>query len=675
MALGRLRSGDSHEILEKLGTFAYQFRSAIETSISVKGNLGDGIATVYHSYRADIDGLRAMAVVPVILFHAGFPAFGGGFVGVDVFFVISGYLITTILLNEMRSGTFSFANFYERRVRRILPALIVVMTVSVVLAWNLMVPSKLEDFSQGLIAVSLFASNMLFDKEDDYFGGPADQNPLLHTWSLAVEEQFYIAFPILLVAFWSLELRRLGLLVAGLAFFSFLLCEIGWRWFPVTNFFLTPTRAWELLLGSLIAFASIKHPLWQRTSHNLCEVLAAIGLLLILFSIFVFDDSTPFPSFYTLIPTIGAALVIAFGSEYTVAAKILSFRPLVGIGLISYSAYLWHQPIFAFARIDGRIDLNVGILLLLAGTTLILAYLTWRFVEQPFRNRSGIGWRPVVGITTSMTALLITFGILGDRNNGFYSRFGDFDWENAQYGGHTAKWISSHVSPKFILYGDSHALQYTTALDDLFKKQGYNYNVLAHAACLSLPEITNVYKGKVHDSCLRMLDRLIDQAEVTGAAVVLSQSWTKQLADRQGRDLGLEAESDDEFKVLAENLSKLVERLPAPQKLIIIGAVPKTGLKRGYIACAIHGSQEECAKSLPITQGASFGLRRFLEALSDKNDRILFIDPYLPLCDEVSCKMVEGDNLIYSDHGHLSVYGANKVLAFWRQEIMKFLNL
>ena len=205
-------------------------------------------------YRQEIDGLRAVAVIPVVLFHAGFEIFGGGYVGVDVFFVISGYLITASSSDELEQGEFSIVRFYERRARRILPALFFVMLVCIPFAWIWMTPSQIEDFGRGLVAVSLFASNILFWSKIDYFAPAAEENPLLHTWSLAVEEQYYMFFPLFLLLAWRFGRNRVFYMIAAIAAVSLLLSEWAWRHTPVANFYLAPTRAWELLAGSLCAF-------------------------------------------------------------------------------------------------------------------------------------------------------------------------------------------------------------------------------------------------------------------------------------------------------------------------------------------------------------------------------------------------------------------------------------
>jgi len=332
-------------------------------------------------YRAEIDGLRALAVVPVILFHAGFELFSGGFVGVDVFFVISGYLITTILIEDIENKRLSIINFYERRARRILPALFFVMLVCIPFAWLWMLPSQMKDFSQSFVAISLFASNILFWRERGYFSAASEEIPFLHTWSLAVEEQYYVMFPIFLILVWRFGRNKVFWLIVVMLIMSLILSEFGWRIRPTANFYLAPTRAWELFAGSLAAFIVQNNGVQKNNS------LAFLGLAAIFFSIFVYDESTPFPSVYAIIPVSGVILLVLYAEKETLVASLLSNKVIVKIGLISYSAYLWHQPLFAFARIKVVNEPSHLIMSILAFSSFPLAYLSWKFIETPFRDK------------------------------------------------------------------------------------------------------------------------------------------------------------------------------------------------------------------------------------------------------------------------------------------------
>ena len=365
-------------------------------------------------YRAEIDGLRAIAVIPVILFHAGLSIFSGGFVGVDVFFVISGYLITAIILEDIEKDRFSIVNFYERRARRILPALLFVMLVCIPFAWLWMLPSQIKNLSQSFLAVSLFSSNVLFWLESSYFAAASENKPLLHTWSLAVEEQYYLVFPLFLSLAWRYGRNKVFWSITFIAALSLLLSEWGWRNRPTANFYLAPTRAWELLAGSIAALIVQKH---GTRSSNLFSL---IGLLAIVFAILFFNKSTPFPSLYTLVPVIGTVFVILYAKKGTWAATLLSTKVFVGIGLISYSAYLWHQPLFAFARIR-LLDPSQAIFIALSLVSLCLAVFSWKYVEQPLRSKKTQNSSQIVVFTVSATMLLLFsgIGVMGHLTDGF----------------------------------------------------------------------------------------------------------------------------------------------------------------------------------------------------------------------------------------------------------------
>lgn len=339
-------------------------------------------------YRPEIDGLRALAVLPVIFFHAGFDFFRGGFVGVDIFFVISGYLITTIIISELAEGKFSIINFYERRARRILPALFFVMLVCLPFFWFWLSPLYLKDFGQSLIAVSTFSSNILFWSESGYFETASELKPLLHTWSLALEEQYYIIFPIFLMIVWCLGIKWILILLTLIFILSLGISEWGVLYHPNAAFYSLPTRGWELLVGVFAAFY-LKYNDYLK-SNSLNQLISLIGCGMIIYAIVVFDSKTPFPGLNALVPTIGTGLLILSAVPNTLAHKLFSLKPIVGIGLISYSAYLWHQPILAFTNYGILGEVSNLLTLSICASSFILAWFSWRYVEKPFRDNSKV---------------------------------------------------------------------------------------------------------------------------------------------------------------------------------------------------------------------------------------------------------------------------------------------
>lgn len=483
-------------------------------------------------YRREIDGLRAVAVVPVILFHAGFTVFSGGYVGVDVFFVISGYLITAILIAEREAGAYSLWRFYERRARRILPALFLVLAFCIPFAWLGMPPYIFEDFARSIAFAALFVSNVHFWENVGYFALDAELQPLLHTWSLAVEEQFYLLFPLILMMLGRFRRQRFTIIFGVLLVLSLALSEWGWRTYPEENFFFTFSRFWELLAGSICA-------VWLRERDFYPnEILAALGLGFIVFSIVFFDDLLPFPSLYTLLPVLGTMFIILFAAPQTAIAKLLSVGPLVGIGLISYSAYLWHQPLFAFARLWSAQEPGHVLMAGLAGLSLVLAYFTWRFVEQPFRRKPIpllSGRSALFGASLAGISVFVGFGFWGYVSDGFKGRIeramtADFkdviasfeersDYSNCVPGSDGATrgarlcvmYQPDDPQQVFGVIGDSHAFSLIAGLEPVAEQ--HNATILAAAvpACPPLIGVDTV--NPFHDSgfCKQAVQAQIDE--------------------------------------------------------------------------------------------------------------------------------------------------------------------
>jgi len=381
-------------------------------------------------YRAEIDGLRAIAVVAVILFHAGVTPFQGGFVGVDIFFVISGYLITLTILTDMQRGQFALLAFYERRARRILPALFLVMLVCVSLAWVWLQPADMQSFAHSLIATPYFVSNILYWSEAGYWDTASELKPLLHTWTLAIEAQFYVTFPLLLLLMWRWWRRWLLHLTILLGVLSFMVAQWGAYTFPAANFYLLPSRLWELALGAVIGMALLnrKSPSYPRFSYTntnailVRELSGLLGLSLIVISLLTLNGTIPFPSVFALLPTAGTGLILTFSSAQTLVGRFLSNPLLVNIGLLSYGAYLWHHPLFAFARHRSLTQPAPQLVWLLAIASFGLAYLTRQYVEQPFRDRRAVNHKTFFLFWLIGSLVFIEIGVLGHLTGGFSDR-------------------------------------------------------------------------------------------------------------------------------------------------------------------------------------------------------------------------------------------------------------
>ena len=394
------------------------------------------------AYRPEIDGLRAIAVLSVIFYHAEFIFFGknffqGGFIGVDFFFVISGYLITSLILKELNlTGNFSFKNFYERRARRILPVLIFVMLVSIPFAWKYLLPSSMVDYAKSLLYSLGFTSNFYFyNVQLNYFDLETQFRPFLHTWSLSVEEQFYVLFPIFLLFIYrffnkSILMIFIVLIILNLFFIQFLgnfnftsphinekLSFEAPSYF--SSFFLTTSRIWEVLAGSVLSYMEVKKG-YRSKKTSLNELFSFIGLILILHSIIFFNDTMFHPSFYTISPIIGISLLIWFLNKDSILTKILSSKPFVGIGLISYSLYLWHYPIFTFQKYEYfSNDNNLYFLIFI----FIVSTLSYYFIEKPFRNKNVINLNSFISVLAIILVMIISLNLSIIFKDGYKKRF------------------------------------------------------------------------------------------------------------------------------------------------------------------------------------------------------------------------------------------------------------
>lgn len=367
-------------------------------------------------YRPEIDGLRAIAVLPVVFFHAGVPAFSGGFVGVDVFFVISGYLISGIIIEQRAQGEFSLARFYERRARRLLPSLLTVIIATCVAAAFIVAPFRLAEIAKSSIAALTFTANIYFWAATDYFATAAKLQPLIHTWTLGIEEQFYILFPLLVIALAGGSRLKLPLVVAVLAVLSLLYSQALTRWDKASAYYLLQSRGWELLAGVLVTLARSRLPpvpgSWTPTA------MRVVGLLLIALAVTTYHEAMRLPGLAMLVPVVGAALVLYAPDRGEPVASAMAWRPLVAVGLISYALYLWHQPVLALARLATTDDLSPTLAGALVAACFPLAWATWRFIEQPARDRRRMPLRPFLAAIGSASAATLAFAVLVAGTNG-----------------------------------------------------------------------------------------------------------------------------------------------------------------------------------------------------------------------------------------------------------------
>jgi peptidoglycan/LPS O-acetylase OafA/YrhL len=453
------------------------------------------------TYRPEIDGLRAIAVVAVILYHSqitifSYQPFKGGFIGVDIFFVISGYLITSIILKELiATGSFSLKNFYERRIRRILPVLLLVMVISLPFAWIYLLPDSFINFSKSILYSLALISNFYFHYSGLQYGTETGLlKPFLHTWSLAVEEQYYILFPIILLIIFKYFKRYLiHALILGFVI-SLELADWGSN-NPYFSFYLLPTRGWELLAGSILAYFEVT--LGRRGNYRTLNlILPSVGFFLIGYSILFFHDKMFHPLFYTLSPIIGVCLIIWFSCKDEPICKILSSRLFVGIGLISYSLYIWHYPIFAFARITGFLS-SFFTQILLGAIILILSITTYYLVEVPTRNKKN--YKVLIFLIYTFV-FLILFNLYIILNQGLVSRvpnilknelnlrghLKDSQNENCQNNKNGCA-FNTQSNKKIFIVGDSHMATLAFGLKDQTIAKGYQFITSIFSGCLYFP--------------------------------------------------------------------------------------------------------------------------------------------------------------------------------------------
>ncbi|MEM7501128.1 MAG: acyltransferase family protein [Pseudomonadota bacterium] len=632
-------------------------------------------------YRAEIDGLRALAVLPVILFHAGFDSFSGGFVGVDVFFVVSGYLITTIIVSELAAERFSIANFYERRARRILPALFFVMLVCLPFSWFWLTASDLDHFGQSLVAVATFSSNFLFWSESGYFDTAAELKPLLHTWSLAVEEQYYILFPIFLALVWRWGPKPI---VAILALVFVVSLGVA-HWSTTTEvdprlrsgaFFLLPARGWELLIGVFASLALMYGSHLKSLKVN--QALSLTGIGMIVYAVVAFDKNTPFPSLYALIPSVGTVLVILCAVPNTVVHRLLSTAPLVGIGLVSYSAYLWHQPVLAFARHKILGEPSNLLLILLCAASIAMAYVSWRWVEQPFRDRQRTSRSVVVGFSAAGIAFFGTLGLFVYVQNGFAV-------PEVQTARNTAP---VNVDGKVMLIGDSHANHLRHGLSEYFGEQ---LVLKVSPGCIPLLDIDRYdYRFKKGVCAQRMTAALNEFMNDDGFEVlILSHMGPVYLDDTTFRGKHPErliqsgvvdvknANTTDRWTIFEEKLLETLGRLSELEnkQVVYFIDIPELGIEGGDCSWRIDrhvagitfrvrddaSVMEFCRISRSEFDDRVGRYHRLLADVSEQFPRITFVNPTPLFCDEQFCYGIRDERNLYRDVDHLSPHGSEIV--------------
>ena len=668
-------------------------------------------------YKPYIDGLRALAVLPVIFFHADFEFFNGGFVGVDIFFVISGYLITNIIIQDLYKKKFCLKKFYLRRARRILPALYFVTFISLLISTLIMTREQLNFFSIQAISVVLFISNFFFWKNTGYFDPNSEIQPLLHTWSLGVEEQFYIFFPIFLIIVWSFLKKKLVFLLIIISLFSLLLSQIGGNFkiqnisseFPFlnlpfdffwqagsANFYLPFGRIWELLFGSLISIFLSRTKILDKKNNNYFSLL---GIFLIIVSIITFSENVQYPSIFTILPVLGSALLIIYSTQSTLSYKILSYKPLVFLGLISFSLYLWHQPLLAFNRIFFGVELNFIHKLSLIIVTFVFSLFSWKFIEKPFRDKRVIDDKNIILILFFKSLIILTLSLLiySSKINSikeplpqnilksFESEKPDncFDLKYSHL--ENKKWFCEIGSPSsnysFAVIGDSHALSLKPAFNNAglsIKKKGI---FTGFSGCPGLLGINSIRPDQNIKDCKLLnekfynfiIDNQIKQVFLVskwGYYTVGNLAKTNfNLISKDGHFFSNKKISKSSFTYGIQKTLKKYENYEV--EVVFVHQVPEQIYDPIYVYQKSFDSKKKEVRDDKLLS-FSISYNKYIEHQKFIRDSITNIKEEFNIlkeidfdeifCNKLKCSVGSENESYYSDKNHLSINGAMKTV-------------
>lgn len=632
--------------------------------------MSQGATAEHLTYRPDIDGLRAFAVMSVVVFHA-FPSWlPGGFVGVDVFFVISGFLISSIMFKALHAQQFSFIDFYTRRVNRIFPALIVVLVATFGFAWGTLFNDELDQLGKHLLRAAAFLSNFILWHESGYFDNAAETKPLLHLWSLAIEEQFYIVWPVLVWGLWRWKAWRCHV-IGFLA-----LASLGWNLYQsqhdLTHDFYSPlTRFWELLSGALLAYVAFAkrttglnvHVMWGRTAN----LRATMGAALLLCAVLLIDGSRQFPGAWALLPVMGAVLFISAGEHAWVNRAVFSLPIVVWLGTISYPLYLWHWPIFSFARIVVGETPDVWIRSILLLASVLLAWLTYKFIEKPIR----FTWRSRYK-TWALVGGMLCVGVVGyltHKADGYPERAVIKKLQVVHEGdiGHD-------------VFHEYHRLNFATCADPVLKKDAGHWKGVvrcfqsrpegpvtllllgdSHAEHLflgiaeQLPEVNVGFYGKgalpflIKDDFKLIFEHVLNNSEIR--QVVISAMWASRMGEvPQG-------------KTLATELSLVVQALQASgKKVYLTDDLPKFDFDPQR--CKLQRPLMQSTKCDAPVSAYHVQRKQFMGELNEvlvRHPEVGWIDLSSFMCSEATCSMAPRGQLLYRDNNHLNILGSQYV--------------
>lgn len=677
------------------------------------------------NYRADIDGLRAIAVLAVVFFHA-FPNWiKGGFIGVDIFFVISGFLISTIIFSSLERNSFSFVEFYSRRIRRIYPALLLVLIACFAFGWFVLLADEYKQLGKHMAGGAAFVANYVLWNESGYFDNIAETKPLLHLWSLGIEEQFYIVWPILLWLAWKNNFNRLTILFTITAISFYL--NINIRHTDATAMFYSPqTRFWELLIGSVLAYFTLHK--WHSFSQvkNFIDVLlgriiyenapesngktlrnsqSILGALFITVGFLIVTKERAFPGWWAILPTIGAALIISGGSQAWINRTILSNRILVWFGLISFPLYLWHWPLLSFARIIEAETPSKTIRILAILLAVFLAWLTYQFIEKPLRfgkygrlktillfllmivvgligydcfSQDGLKFRPVAKNLAQKSLDLNPYKIAACYDE----KYSKLKWP--YYTDGFCNQSNDNKKIDYVLWGDSHAEHLLPGLKKIDTSS--NYMLVGRSSCPPIIEV-KLWRGRYFDSSCKMVNvkSLEYITKISDAPVVILSSLGSFYFERQGfaaehKEFNFNEEYEYASKNQLPNRKEIFESglqgsvnaiLAAGKKVVLVKDVPEFPVPpKSCLDRPFKINKKNCDSSLAAYEARTKGYDKILSKIKESSSNVYIFDAAALFCDDKLCKSSDEQHIYFRDGHHLTTAGSDKVA----KALMAFLN-
>jgi peptidoglycan/LPS O-acetylase OafA/YrhL len=651
-------------------------------SSSVKSTgLAAEVALSHPKYRPDIDGLRAVAVLSVVIFHAFPNSLKSGFVGVDIFFVISGYLISSIIFENIDRDSFSFGQFYGRRIKRIFPALTLVLLSCLVFGWFGLLGDEFKQLGKHMAAGAGFVSNFFLWQESGYFNNAAETKPLLHLWSLAIEEQFYIVWPLIVWLTWKRKWLFLSVFIGlGVASFAYNVYLV--RLDPTATFFSPATRIWELLAGVLLAYMKVRPTAWQPSQRQL-HVASTLGVALLAFGLYRIDKGRPYPGTWALLPILGSFCLIFAGPTAWFNRLVLSNRLLVWVGLISFPLYLWHWPILSFMRIVESEAPSLGYRVLAVGISVLLAWMTYYFVEKSIRA-NGKSTLKIAVLTTCIAALGLT-GFVIFRNNGVTTRAsaqinGVNTWDNLTFatpckfitnGPNHDDWCNignaSSKSPTTLLIGDSVGNNFAPMLQRYSEQTGdsaFVFRQYGRGLCHGFPEVA-------YENCAELVNATRTYITKTPSVdtIILAANWPLYF---NGFDrVGSSPVSSQQFKMAFE---KNVAYYQGLGKRVIVFLAPPVGANpRACLTRPLRLSDKSSCNLALAEALHNDGQYRAYFTMYLKSIKVNTFDPFKYMCDETSCKVTDGTRIYYVDHEHFSIFGGQFLASAAKDDLQKLL--